>query len=278
MIRQRLIFTFVASSLATMSSAADFSKQNTSPPVENARLANWTGLFGGIHMGALITDRQRIVTYGNDPFTIMNVQLGRRTALNRTHRDSIAAFGGGLGYDRQLTPGEGIVVGVAAGWDYIGISRKFLDLGEPVLPGTPRVPSVYRQDLDWLGTATGRLGYAFSDVYLYGSAGLVVGEVKDAATFYNPLFGNALAYRGRRSSIEAGAAYGGGFEFKLPVSGLDPGSMITLKAEALHYILGKRNLQIGGGFLEPSRGSYGARFESEGTFVKVGLNYRFNGS
>ncbi|MEH3144265.1 MAG: porin family protein [Methylobacterium frigidaeris] len=254
---------------------------------------SWTGFYAGLHTDYVFTDRQRIVTNGNDRTptdTIGNVATLRRAPVVSSVQDGFANIGGGIGYNYQFTPGSGFVVGLQADWAWTDITKAISYLG-PVQPNGLQDPSGYRQSLDWLGTVVGRAGYAFDRLFVYGMGGFAYGNVDYRANFYNQ--SNVLAYTGRYSDIETGYAYGGGIEYALPADsffsrfsvlsliGIQTAA-VTVKAEYLHYDLGRRNVLVNNTGLVaatgPSpRGSYTSRFETEGNLVRAGFSYKFNG-
>ena len=164
------------------------------------------------------------------------------------------------------------------------ISKSYAYFG-PVIPGvnTAPDPSNLRQRLDYLGTVTGRLGYAFDRVLVYGTGGFAYGNVNYSAGFFNPA--GTLAYAGKYNDMETGYVYGGGIEWAIPtdnflnrfnfVGGLIGASALTLKVEYLHYDLGSRNVLVNATGFAPVTGSYTSRFSTEGNIVKAGFNYKF---
>jgi outer membrane immunogenic protein len=128
---------------------------------------NWSGLYVGINGGG---------------------------AWNETHSsdlvDPAGGFGGGqIGYNFQR---GNIVFGIEADFQGAGISDKDA-FGD-------------KSNLNWFGTARGRLGYAFGSALLYGTGGFAYGNVKNTVT--GP--GGFSA-----SETQTGWVAGGGLEYKL---------------------------------------------------------------
>ena len=284
-----LFLASAAAILATGASAADLPRRAPPPAmIAPLPLFTWTGFFAGFDSAYTMTDRQRITTLGNAPGNVTNVNLGRRPGTTSTQTDAYAKLGGGVGYNYQFTPGSGFVAGVAANATWTDVNKNSFVLGTGNVPGGPPNPSHFRQNLDWLGTATGRLGYAFDRVLVYGTGGFAFGNVRYAADFYTPAPTFGVQFRGRFNDIETGYVYGGGIEYAIPedsfLTYLSLGrylgirsQAVTLKVEYLHYDLGSRNVQVGLTGLAGGAGSYTTKFRTEGDIIKAGFNYKFGG-
>lgn len=98
---------------------------------------------------------------------------------------------------------------------------------------------------NWLGTARGRIGYAFGNFMPYVTGGLAVGGVK-----------NSISGNGNSSTTKAGYALGGGLEAAL----IGPW---TAKVEYLYADLGRSSAPLG------------ADASFKANTVRAGLNYRF---
>jgi outer membrane immunogenic protein len=108
--------------------------------------------------------------------------------------DPSGGFGGGqIGYNWQGVLNPNVVLGIEADFQGAGIS----DSGTHTEAGHT---SAVRSDLNWFGTARGRLGYAFGGALLYGTGGFAYGEVK------NRFF---------PTETQTGWTAGGGMEYKL---------------------------------------------------------------
>jgi outer membrane immunogenic protein len=233
----------------------------------------WTGGYFGINAGYV------------DGFTRVNNFNGIGTAgvpVNRIARygvDTSGFTGGGqIGYNYQLGgfgglgggfggPGSGIVVGIEADAAYTDLERgtgiTYNGLGEN-----------YRTGLDFLGTVRGRIGYAFNQFLIYGTGGFAYGDVSNRSNFFNAA-GN-LVYSGSNSDFATGYAYGGGIEYALPTNSFlnfFKSSAVTLKAEYLHYDLGRSNVTLAA--TNGSGNTYTSRFKNDGDIGRVGLNYKF---
>ena len=97
----------------------------------------------------------------------------------------------------------------------------------------------------WLGTARGRVGYAFDRFMPYVTGGLAVGGVK-----------NSITGSGDSTTTKAGYALGGGIEAALA-------GPWTAKVEYLYADLGRVSAPLG------------ADVRAKENLVRGGLNYRF---
>ena len=266
--------------LATMSGAAFAADlpSRVAPPVYTPPpipVFTWTGAYFGINAGYAFNADTRVTTFN-----------GNGTAFNApgAFRSTADGFTGGgqVGYNLQLPgfgggfggPGSGIVVGVEADAAYTDLNRG-RSIGVNGVNGLAGV-GTFRTGLDYLGTVRGRVGYAFNQLLIYGTGGFAYGGVNNRAAFYG---NNGLVeYSGRNDDMATGYAYGGGVEYALPTNSFlnfFKSSAVTLKAEYLHYDLGRSNVTAGATANNGSTGAYNVRFKNEGDIVRAGLNYKF---
>ena len=281
----------VASGAAAL--AADLpARRAPPPPVAIAPVFTWTGFYAGTTTGYVFTDKQAINTRGNNDATgglsntILNVAQFRRPPSIGSSTTGVTSISGGIGYDYQFGVGTGIVVGIAADAGIMGLDRR-RGYVSPAQPSNGFVPEIsgFRQQLDWMGTVRGRVGYAFDRLLIYGTGGFAYGGVDYRAAFLRNTDG-ALVYAGRANGIATGYVYGGGIEYAIPTdSFLTKFSLlnylgvqsqaVTLKAEYLRYDLGHYNLLVPAVLPGGPTGSYTSRFQTEGSVVRAGLTYRF---
>jgi outer membrane immunogenic protein len=301
MIKKFLLASAASALVAGAASAADLPRRAEPPPAFTPiPVFTWTGFYAGTHTSYGITDNGAIITRGNNgpgagPLigptntnTVANVASGRRIGVFSTETDKIGKIGGGFGYNYQFTPGSGFVVGVEASWTWTDLTR-----GRSYVSPLNDV-STYRQSVDWLGLVTGRVGYAFDRVLVYGMGGFAYGNVFYDANFRGNGAGFPVAYAGRYSDLETGFAYGGGIEYAVPTDSflnfLSVGrylgiksEAVTLKAEYVRYDLGSRNVLVNsvnpatGATFTAATGSYTSRFNTEGHLIRAGFNYKFGG-
>ncbi|MDP4024383.1 porin family protein [Methylobacterium sp. NEAU 140] len=287
MMKKLLLASTAATLVATAATAADLPRRAPPPPVFTpVPVFTWTGFYAGFESTYVFTDRQRITTAGISPVNIANVAAARRPAVTSITDDGFANIGGTAGFNYQFTPGSGFVVGIANSIDWTDLVKNRYVLGAPNAGGVAANPNAFRQSLDWLGTLTGRVGYAFDRVMVYGLGGLAYGNVFYDANFFTP--GGALAFAGRYDDFQTGYAYGGGIEIAIPTDnflntfavakylGLKYDAL-TIKAEYVHYDLGSRNVLVAAIPGVGTGAGYVSRFRTEGDLVRAGFNYKFGG-
>ncbi len=266
--------------IAGAASAADLPRRAAPPAYAAVPVFTWTGFYAGTLSGYSFSDDQTIRTSGNFAANQANVLAGRRPAAVRSSQDGFSSFGGGIGYDYQFNPGNGIVVGIAA--DATGMD---LDRRRGYVSALGDI-SGFRQQLDYLGTVRGRVGYAFDRFLVYGTGGFAFGGVDYKAAFLSNAAGRPFAFAGQYNRMETGYVYGGGVEYAIPADSilnkfsvlkyipLFQNAGVTVKAEYLRYDLGSRNVLVNA-VPGVGVGSYTSRFTTEGNTVRGGFTYRF---
>lgn len=284
----RLLLGAVASVLLSgAASAADLPRRSAPPAYAVPPVFTWTGFYAGTLSGYAFSDDQTVRTSGNNngaggiTNTQLNVAQGRRPAFIREKSEGLTSFGGGIGYDYQFVPGNGIVVGIAADATAMDLDRR-----RAYISGLNDF-SGFRQQLDYLGTVRGRVGYAFDRFLVYGTGGFAFGGVDYKAAFLSNAAGRPLAYAGQYGKMETGYVYGGGVEYAIPADSflakfnllsylnLFQSQAVTVKAEYLRYDLGSRNVVVNSIIPGGPTGSYTSRFTTEGNLVRGGFTYRF---
>ncbi len=289
--------------VAGAASAADLSLRAAPPAFTAIPVFAWTGFYAGTLTGYGFSDRQTIRTTGNNDGsggltnTQLNVAQGRRPPFIRSEQEGLTSLGVNVGYDYQLRPGAGLVIGAATDFALTNLDRRrgyaspaqaaygFNPDGDD--RGERQALSNFRQRLGYFGTVRGRVGYAFDRLLVYGTGGFAYGEVDYRAAFLRTT-DLAVAYAGRFNRIETGYVYGGGVEYALPtdsfLSKLNVLSLlgiqsaaVTVKAEYLRYDLGSRNVLVSAQIPGGPTGSYTSRFTTEGSIVRGGFTYRFGG-
>ncbi|WP_018045544.1 outer membrane beta-barrel protein [Methylobacterium sp. 88A] len=264
--------------------AADLPRRSAPPPVFVPVPAfSWTGFYAGVQAGYGFTDRQTVRTAAssvNGSGTDFFIERAGIASLSSRQEGFVA--GGQAGYNYQLTPGAGLVLGIETDIAYTDLDEtKRRSRGLFGSGSDSAVVTTTRQSLDFLGTVRGRLGYAFNRVLVYGTGGLAYGNVKyqSATSFRLAGVPTLDLFAGGIDRLETGFAYGGGIEYALPTESflnVFRSSAVTLKVEYLHYDLGKRSVPlIGSSGLGQSLVEATSRFRSEGSVVRVGLNYKF---
>jgi outer membrane immunogenic protein len=196
--------------------AADMPRRAAMPTKAPAYLAyNWTGAYVGINGGG---------GWGRSNFSA--------PFASGTFNTSGGGVGGTLGYNYQV------------GQAVFGLEG---DLDWTNLRGSAACGAVFTCETrnDWLGTARGRIGYAFDRFMPFVTGGLAVGDIKSSV--------NGV---GSATSTKAGWALGGGLEAALT-------GPWTAKVEYLYADLGRGSSILGSD----------TRFNTN--LVRAGINYRF---
>ncbi len=174
--------------------------------------------------------------------------------------------GGQMGYNFQA---GNWVYGIEADIAYTDLNETRTVTTTGLAPGrAPNLQNTFRQELEYLGTVRGRLGYSFGRTLFYGTGGFAFGGVNNSASFTGAN-GAPVQFSGGRSDTRTGYAVGGGVEHAFA----GPWSM---KVEYLYYNLGRDTINVA---VVPGSGGggtgYNTRFENSGSLVRAGLNYRF---
>ncbi len=159
-------------------------------------------------------------------------------------------LGGNIGYawgsvDRSPTDPDGLVGGVQGGYNWQSGPLVFGVEADIQASGADDTFAPWKFSNPWFGTARGRVGYAFSNIMFYGTAGLAFGELRGET------FGLS------ESHTTAGWTAGVGAEF-----GLAPNW--SAKIEYLYVDLSDERFSITGV-------SNGYQFGA----VRAGVNYHF---
>ncbi|MGJ0507437.1 MAG: outer membrane beta-barrel protein [Methylocystis sp.] len=284
------------------------------PPVAPAPLL-WQGFYAGLNAGYTWDPRPTVTMAGApvrteiDGFLAAPIFSYWGAGALGANGVSLAAgggFSGGaqIGYNVQANR---FVVGVESDIqgsnDRTRHSLASLNVGSSLLVGAPPVPQTdavnitahHEKNVDWLGTARGRVGFLVAPTLLaYGTGGFAYGGAR-ANTFVEqnwsgdgplgPLLQSSGAV-GRYSGTRTGWTIGAGLEWMFAPNA-------SLKAEYLHYDLGSVNYALSplvttlptGNYTYPSPppsalvnsvASY-ARTQFRGDIGRVGLNYHFGG-
>lgn len=225
--------------------AADLPRRQAPPPALPAPpVFTWTGLYLGLNAGYGFHDASGSIT---DP------TFGG--TLSRSGGKGGFLGGAQAGYNLQLTPGSGFVIGVET--DIQGIASAKADAA--YLGTTPYYNVAPR--LDYFGTVRGRVGYAFDRVLIYGTGGFAY------AGGSTPSNASAYPYT-LPSTTRTGYAFGGGIEYAFT-------NQLSARIEALRVDLGKRYANPTA-YDATTAAYYGVgRTDPSFTVVRAGVNYRF---
>ena len=175
-------FLAAAGALLSGSAIAAAHPHSATPPVlpPVARIFIWTGVNFGFLIGFAFFDRQTVRITANMAFTAGTVAALRRPAALRLDDEGLSNIDGGIGFDVQLKPSQGLVIGAAADATQIDLRRRDVYVGLAALAPLP-VTSVYRRSLDYLGTVRSRIGYGFDCFLIYSTGGFAFGGVEYAS-------------------------------------------------------------------------------------------------
>jgi outer membrane immunogenic protein len=213
---KRLVLASVAVvTLMGAANAADMARRTAMPTkaVPYVQMYNWTGAYVGINGGA---------GWGRSSFSGAGGDFNTSGGL----------VGGTVGYNWQSSQ---VVFGLEADLDWSNVKGS----------NACAIGVTCETTNNWLGTARGRIGYAFDRFMPYVTGGLAVGGVK-----------NSISGFGETSSTKAGYAVGGGLEAALT-------GPWTAKVEYIYADLGRTSAPLG------------TDVSSKTNIVRAGLNYRF---
>jgi outer membrane immunogenic protein len=235
-----------------------------------ATAQEWRGFYiGGFVGGGWGDVDTRVQCVSSDPLQAESCRDATevRAVTTRISSDVEGFIGGGqIGYNFEV--GKRFVLGVEA-----DIGGTSFDAGKRV-SSRPTDDLFFvqavrtSQDLDYLGTLRGRLGYEIGNWLLFATGGWAYGHGDYRYSIFIPesgAFGSS-----KRSESNSGWTVGGGAELRL-------GPKWSVKADYLFYDLGderlRTRLRVADG--KPTEIDFVSHFETEGNIVRLGFNYRF---
>jgi outer membrane immunogenic protein len=283
--------------LTAAASAADLPRRAAPPPVFTpVPVFTWTGAYFGINAGyafdASSNANRGFVQTGTDPVALTPggfvpyralAPLGSSLIYSDSSREGFTG-GGQIGYNWQITPGSGVVVGFEADAQYLDFGRRarFATNALAVNPGFVPVNGTLNT-IDFFGTVRGRLGYAFDRTLVYATGGFAYATGTDEGARVG-----LQNFAGRRDDFKTGWTVGGGVEYALPTDSFlnfFRSSAVTLKVEGLYVNLDdNRNRAtpplVGAaispvGLLPVYSLTSASRNENAFAVVRAGLNYKF---
>jgi outer membrane immunogenic protein len=294
---KKLVTSLAAfTALTAAASAADLPRRAAPPPVFTpVPVFTWTGFYFGFNAGyGFDASSQRangFVQTAGSPVAITPAGAfvppvlapGSSLVYGRNNNEGFTG-GGQIGYNWQLTPGSGVVVGFEADAQYVdfGNRRQSFLVNGPVGPafGSFVPTNGLLSTLDFFGTVRGRLGYAFDRTLVYATGGFAYATGSQGArvAFQN--------FAGNRSDFVTGWTVGGGIEYALPTDSwlnFFRSSAVTVKVEGLYVNLDQgRNtgLPLVGGLVTPAGlvpvfNNVPLRNQNEFAVVRAGVNYKF---
>jgi outer membrane immunogenic protein len=215
---------------ASAASAADLPVRAPRAPVVVATAYNWSGIYIGGHVGG---------AWGNKDWVAVGVgPLG-------SHDVDGFIGGGQLGFNYQT---GALVFGAEVDFSWAGLDGSFID---NIFLGNNKT------EVKWLGTVTGRIGYAWDRMLLYVKGGGA--WVRDVYTITG-----AGGFFAETKDTNWGWTIGAGLEY-----GLTPNW--SVKAEYNYLDFGTERI----GFTPNVGAPFQRDVDQNIHVVKVGINYRF---
>jgi outer membrane immunogenic protein len=238
------------------------------PPPRPAPVFTWTGCYLGGSIGGIWRQTDNVsvgVTDGGS-----GVAAGAAAGAIPT------AFG--VGGSSWIAGGQAGCNYQAANWvlgietDFSGTSLNGSTTIATNVPGFFPLTSSVSQDMSWIGTTRGRLGWAWGNVLAYATGGAAYAHVSYGYAANNIAGGGALAVAASDSATQFGWTAGGGLEWGF--------GAWSVKGEYLYYDLGSHPLTAAcstviGGCTGVAPSLFSAHFRDNGSIARVGLNYRF---
>ena len=233
-------------SLAALTTASAFaadlpSRRAPAPYIAPPPVFTWTGFYIGLNAGAGFRTN---TNNGN------NFGFG-----GNSNGNNVAFVGGGqIGYNWQTGP---VVFGLETDAQY----RSSFGVGN----NGGLFGNANQRNDGFLGTARGRIGYAFSPMFMiYATGGAAYGNTFANSNNNNFLFGGFNGFGGNNNNnFRVGYTVGGGLEYAFTPNW-------SVKAEYLFVDLGRSNQQQFFGF-------GGGNNRSQAHVARLGVNYKFGG-
>lgn len=241
--KQILLAATALTAMTAVASAADLPRRYAPPPPAAVYVPpafTWTGFYVGAYAGGAV---------GGD-FTANSVAPA--APVSASTRVAGFAAGGTVGYNYQLTPGNGLVLGVEGDIGYT-------DIGNRIRVGFPGGNASVKAETDsYLGTIRGRLGYAMGSWLFYATGGWAFTEAKLGAG------ATGLGSFSTTRSLD-GYTVGAGVEYAITPA-------MSVKAEYLYMDFDKKRYAF------PQLGTPAPVLNASPDvhLLKVGLNYKFN--
>jgi outer membrane immunogenic protein len=250
-----------ASALATAASAADMpvpAAPAYTPPVYRPVIYDWTGIYGGLHVGAGVLDD--VVT---NTTTTALLNAGTQTKLS-----PFSMVGGAqAGFNIEFAP---FVIGAEGTFTWSNIS------GTQVTPSLqPTLSENSVSNPQWYATATGKAGFAANDFLFYAKGGAAWMGVH-----YTQNVVAGIRQSGQTDvDTRSGFTVGGGVEWGLTES-------LSARLEYDFLDFGTKTYGFNNLGFNPAGSAMGTPLTPNGPapmsiksftqLITVGLNYRFN--
>ena len=225
------------------------------PPVAPvAPVINWTGFYVGAQIGGASFDPSCHTTHSSGVFSTAFPCDGEGTTSSIS---SAGVIGGGkIGYDWQWNK---VVLGAVGEFDWTDLNgtSRLQQFGSPTV-GTAS------EDVHWLASARGRVGWAFDNVLFYATGGVAWTQIKAHASLIDPL-DPAISFASQSSSDRTGAVAGGGFEYRFTPN-------LSFVGELLWYGFGTTSTTG----VTPGGVAFTTQFNNQDILAgTLGVNWRF---
>jgi outer membrane immunogenic protein len=242
-----------ASSIALMgtATAADLPvKAQPAPPVAPV-LWSWAGPYMGLNLGA---------AWNHAAFSDDIGPSGTRLVFPAAMADpfwspTTAGFtiGGQAGYNWQT---GNVVYGVEGDLNWV-------DSRASAIISANTIHEAASTKLDWMSSLRGRVGWAFSQVLVYGTGGVAFAHFSDAWG-YAPGGGHDFT----TNDVRVGWTAGGGLEYMIT-------SHWTVRIEGLYADYGSKDLTVVNPTSSGLSGSYSSTFRHTVSTARAALNWKW---
>jgi outer membrane immunogenic protein len=260
--------TAFAALIAGPALAADLGAPVYRAPAVYVPVASWTGFYAGFNAGYGWANSSTTATpFQNFPGLVVIPPFAFSQNLNG------AVFGFHGGYNYQIASW---VVGVEGDFDWAGINNASSSLAiSPGSGGTATDGFMAHQNIQWLASIRGRLGYAWGPSLLYVTGGGAWDERNNnLLVSTNTNVAGAAASAASFSTTKSGWVIGAGYEWMITPNWI-------VRGEYLHYGFNGGDItpvSVPCGFGGPA--VCGVNVSSSNDHidvVRLGLSYKFGG-
>ena len=245
-------------------SAADIAVRAAPAAPPPYQVYSWTGFYVGLEGGGGWADSQSTIvtsldaTRNNPPGTVLPSQ---------NLSGALGGFYGGYNYQFSPASGWGTwVVGVDGDWTWAGLTAN-----DSVVAVLPPNDVAFRNDkIDWVATATGRVGYAVDKWLFFGKGGWAWAQFSGSSTDQTAA-GTPVAFNTSQETRQGWTA-GGGLEYAVT-----PNVIFKLEGDYVKFNTANfsNNETIIFGPNKGFVGSFGRSATSNLTMFKAGVEYKF---
>jgi outer membrane immunogenic protein len=179
---------------------------------------DWSGGYVGANAGAALNNTQLMSNFKyvgqSDPG---EETLALIDDLDYSNTADDIVFSGGIlaGYNWQMS---GIVFGVEGDYNYLGFSGSETNdvsdvMSQVMEPQETTASEKIHYESNWFGTVRARVGYAMSNVLIYGTGGLAYGEMDVSQKLAAENSAESALWKGSTNGWNLGWTAGGGVEY-----------------------------------------------------------------